>query len=425
MQRKALRYDSAGDQHYDYISAWIKATRGSDPDASLYYLAVMLEGGEDPRFIARRMVILASEDVGNADPRRSRWPSPPPTPSSTSGCPSASSPSPRPRSTSSLAPKSERRRSARSARRRGHVREHGAEPPPDHLRSAAYPGAAQLGRGLGYDYPHGHPGHVSEQELMPEGLEDERFYEPGRRRGGAARAPRGDPPGSRPLTSDVRSQEAVSLTGNRACRRVNLKAGSDDRVFDPGALLSRTYELPAGPARTPALRAAFRRAPGSARSLLAARRSSRPSSSSTAWCGYDPQRRARDLAPPRRWTATELIVRRGRDRPSRRRRRRHAGRRTRRAGRRAGRPARRPRSWAAPGRTRAAWRRRRARCRTPRTVWHRGRPSEARTTASQRACHVDRRSGRCSTTLDAGRPKRRPGHRPRCPVFVRRQRAQV
>ena len=69
LQRKALRYDKDADQHYDYISAWIKATRGSDPDASLYYLAVMLEGGEDPRFIARRMVILASEDVGNADPQ--------------------------------------------------------------------------------------------------------------------------------------------------------------------------------------------------------------------------------------------------------------------------------------------------------------------------------------------------------------------
>ncbi|HVL31929.1 MAG TPA: replication-associated recombination protein A, partial [Solirubrobacteraceae bacterium] len=67
LQRKALRYDRAGDQHYDYASAWIKATRASDPDAALYYLAVMLEGGEDPRFLVRRMVILASEDVGNAD----------------------------------------------------------------------------------------------------------------------------------------------------------------------------------------------------------------------------------------------------------------------------------------------------------------------------------------------------------------------
>ena len=68
LQRRAVLYDRAGDRHYDYISAWIKATRGSDPDASLYYLAVMLEGGEDPRFIVRRMVILASEDIGNADP---------------------------------------------------------------------------------------------------------------------------------------------------------------------------------------------------------------------------------------------------------------------------------------------------------------------------------------------------------------------
>ena len=69
LQRKALDYDRQGDRHYDFVSAWIKATRGSDVDASLYYLAVMLEGGEDPRFIARRMVILASEDIGNADPQ--------------------------------------------------------------------------------------------------------------------------------------------------------------------------------------------------------------------------------------------------------------------------------------------------------------------------------------------------------------------
>ena len=69
LQRKALLYDREGDKHYDYISAWIKATRGSDVDASIYYLAVMLEGGEDPRFIARRMVIFASEDIGNADPQ--------------------------------------------------------------------------------------------------------------------------------------------------------------------------------------------------------------------------------------------------------------------------------------------------------------------------------------------------------------------
>ena len=69
LQQRALLYDRQADRHYDTISAWIKATRGSDPDASLYYLAVMLEGGEDPRFIVRRMVVLASEDIGNADPQ--------------------------------------------------------------------------------------------------------------------------------------------------------------------------------------------------------------------------------------------------------------------------------------------------------------------------------------------------------------------
>ena len=100
LQRRALRYDKAGDQHYDTISAWIKATRGSDPDASLYYLAVMLEGGEDPRFIARRMVILASEDIGNADPQALPSRSPPRRRSSTSGCPRPSTRWPRPRSTS-------------------------------------------------------------------------------------------------------------------------------------------------------------------------------------------------------------------------------------------------------------------------------------------------------------------------------------
>ena len=69
LQRKALLYDREGDKHYDYISAWIKATRGSDVDASIYYLAAMLEGGEDARFIVRRMIVLASEDIGNADPQ--------------------------------------------------------------------------------------------------------------------------------------------------------------------------------------------------------------------------------------------------------------------------------------------------------------------------------------------------------------------
>jgi putative ATPase len=178
LQRRAIRYDRAGDQHYDTISAWIKATRGSDPDASLYYLAVMIEGGEDPRFIARRMVILASEDVGNADPQALGVATAAAYAVEHVGMPEAGHALAQAAIYLSLAPKSNAAYRAIAAARR-HVREHGAQPPPDALRSAAYPGAAELGRGLGYDYPHDHPGHVSEMELMPPGLEGTRFYDPG------------------------------------------------------------------------------------------------------------------------------------------------------------------------------------------------------------------------------------------------------
>ncbi len=116
LQRRIVHYDKQADSHYDTISAWIKATRGSDPDASLYYLAVMLEGGEDPRFIARRMVILASEDIGNADPNALTVATGAAAPSSTRACPSASSRSPRPPSTC-RSRRSQTRPSARSAPR--------------------------------------------------------------------------------------------------------------------------------------------------------------------------------------------------------------------------------------------------------------------------------------------------------------------
>jgi putative ATPase len=177
MQRKALRYDRDADQHYDYISAWIKATRASDPDASLYYLAVMLEGGEDARFIARRMVVLASEDVGNAEPRALEVAVAAAHAVEHVGMPECQYSLAQASIFLSLAPKSDGVKQAIGAAR-GHVRDHGARLPPDHLRSAAYPGAAALGRGRDYDYPHEHPGHVSPQEVMPEGLEGERFYVP-------------------------------------------------------------------------------------------------------------------------------------------------------------------------------------------------------------------------------------------------------
>src|SRR3954469_7028054 len=177
LQRRAIRYDRAGDQHYDTISAWIKSTRGSDPDASLYYLAVMLEGGEDPRFIARRMVVLASEDIGNADPQALQVAVAAAHAVEHVGMPECSHALAQAAIYLSLAPKSNAAYKA-IGRARAHVREHGAQLPPDHLRSAAYPGAAELGRGEGYDYPHDRPGHVSPQELMPPGLEGTRFYAP-------------------------------------------------------------------------------------------------------------------------------------------------------------------------------------------------------------------------------------------------------
>jgi putative ATPase len=178
LQRKALRYDRDADQHYDYVSAWIKATRGSDPDASLYYLAVMLEGGEDPRFIARRMVILASEDVGNADPQALEVAVAAAHAVEHVGLPEGQFALAQAAIYLALAPKSDAVKRAIGAAR-GHVRDHGAELPPDYLRSGAYPGAAKLGRGEGYDYPHARPGHVSPQDLLPADVEGSRFYEPG------------------------------------------------------------------------------------------------------------------------------------------------------------------------------------------------------------------------------------------------------
>ncbi len=177
LQRKALTYDRAGDRHYDYISAWIKATRASDPDASLYYLAVMLEAGEDPRFLARRMVILASEDIGNADPQALLIATAAAAAVDRVGLPECRLNLAQAATYLALAPKSNA--SYRGIQRAAaHVREHGAKPPPAYLRDAHYPGAQKLGRGVGYVYPHDQPGGLAGQRVIPEGLEEERFYEP-------------------------------------------------------------------------------------------------------------------------------------------------------------------------------------------------------------------------------------------------------
>jgi putative ATPase len=177
LQRKAVSFDRQGDQHYDYISAWIKATRGSDVDASLYYLAVMLEGGEDPRFIARRMVILASEDIGNADPQALLVATAAAQAVDRVGLPECQLNLAQAAAYLALAPKSNASMRGLGAAKR-HIREHGAKLPPDYVRDAHYPGAKKLGRGQGYVYPHDEPGGVADQPLLPEDVRGERFYEP-------------------------------------------------------------------------------------------------------------------------------------------------------------------------------------------------------------------------------------------------------
>ena len=166
LQRKAVDYDRQGDRHYDFISAWIKATRGSDVDASLYYLAVMLEGGEDPRFIARRMVILASEDVGNADPQALLVADAAARAVDRVGLPECALNLAQACVYLALAPKSNASYKALGAAR-AEVRENGAKTPPDHLRDAHYPGAGELGRGEGYRYAHDEPDGVGDQPLLP------------------------------------------------------------------------------------------------------------------------------------------------------------------------------------------------------------------------------------------------------------------
>ena len=176
LQRKAVLYDKGGDRHYDTISAWIKATRGSDPDASLLYLAAMLEGGEDPRFIARRMVVLASEDIGNADPRALEIAVAAAHAVEHVGMPECALNLSQAAVYLALAPKSNASYRA-IGRARAWIREHGTPEIPAYLRDAHYPGARDLGRGQGYDYPHDRPGGVSGQRLVPEELEGERFLE--------------------------------------------------------------------------------------------------------------------------------------------------------------------------------------------------------------------------------------------------------
>ena len=176
MQRKALRYDKSGDQHYDYISAWIKSTRGSDPDASLYYLAAMLEGGEDARFIVRRMVILASEDIGNADPQALVVAVAAAHALEHVGLPEAQLNLAQAALYLARAPKSNAAAVAIWEARQD-VREYGNLLPPAMLRSTGYRGARDRGHGEGYVYPHDDPAGFA-LDYLPEELRGRRYYRP-------------------------------------------------------------------------------------------------------------------------------------------------------------------------------------------------------------------------------------------------------
>jgi putative ATPase len=170
-------YDRAGDQHYDVISAFIKSLRGSDPDAALYWLARMLEAGEDPRFICRRMLIFASEDVGNADPQALVLATSAAEAFDRVGLPEGRLILGQAVAYLACAPKSNASYRAIDAAS-AEVRESGALPVPLHLRNAPTELLRSLGHAAGYVYPHDRPGHFTRAEYLPERLRGRRFYRP-------------------------------------------------------------------------------------------------------------------------------------------------------------------------------------------------------------------------------------------------------
>jgi putative ATPase len=174
IQRKALDYDATGDAHYDVASAFIKSMRGSDPDAAIYWLARMLEAGEDPRFIARRVVICASEDVGNADPQALVVAAAALQAVEFVGLPECQLPLAQAVAYIATAPKSNASTIAIS-KARDDVRSGRTLAVPEHLRDSHYPGAKDLGRGEGYKYSHDFEGGWVNQQYLPE---ERRYYEP-------------------------------------------------------------------------------------------------------------------------------------------------------------------------------------------------------------------------------------------------------
>ncbi len=204
----ALRYDRAYEEHYNVVSAFIKSLRGSDPDAAMYWMVRMLEGGEDPGFVCRRMMIFAAEDVGNADPRALQVAVAAKDAYEYLGLPEAAIPMAQAVTYLAGAPKSNASYKALRAAQAA-VREHGSLEVPMHLRNAPHKGMAQLGYGQGYQYPHDFEGHFTGDDYLPAALAGQRWYQPadagyekmiGERlahwRGLRERAGRGGPSGS-------------------------------------------------------------------------------------------------------------------------------------------------------------------------------------------------------------------------------------
>lgn len=178
IQKRVISYDKKGDNHYDTISAFIKSMRGSDPDAAVYYLARMLYAGEDVKFIARRIMILASEDIGNADPNALVVATAAAQAVEWIGMPESQIILSQAVTYMACAPKSNAAYGAIS-KAMGVVQSTKTPPVPTHLQDAHYGSAQKLGHGVGYRYAHDYPNHYMKQQYLPDGLTDQVFYEPG------------------------------------------------------------------------------------------------------------------------------------------------------------------------------------------------------------------------------------------------------
>jgi putative ATPase len=177
LQQRALLYDKAGDQHYEVVSAFIKSMRGSDPDAAVYWMARMLEAGEDPLFVARRMVIFAAEDIGNADPNALRVAMAATDALRFVGMPEGHLPLTQAAVYLAVAPKSNATVTTYAAAK-ADVEEHGALAVPLHLRNPSSALGQSMGFGKGYKYPHNYEGNFVVEDYLPEELKGRHYYQP-------------------------------------------------------------------------------------------------------------------------------------------------------------------------------------------------------------------------------------------------------